>query len=43
MSHARETTLFVDFLKNPSIMLFGIFLVFFCFFFLKIDFEISYK
>ena len=27
MSHARETTLLVDFLKNPSIMPLGIFLV----------------
>ena len=29
MSHARETTLFVHFLKNPSIMPLGIFLVHF--------------
>ena len=28
MSDAREPTLFVDFLKNPSIMPLGIFLVF---------------
>ena len=28
MSHARETTLFVDFFKNPSIMPLGVFLVF---------------
>ena len=27
MSHARETTLFIDFLKNPSIIPLGIFLV----------------
>ena len=27
MSHVRETTLFVDFLKNPSIMPLGFFLV----------------
>ena len=27
MSHARETTLFVDFLKNPPIMPLGVFLV----------------
>ena len=26
MSHARETTLFIDFLKNQSVMLLGIFL-----------------
>ena len=27
MSHARETTLYVDFLENPSIMPLGVFLV----------------